>query len=846
MKTKRRFSHLKKRAAQFGVLTALCSVAATAQAQVSNSYVDTNTGTLSSGGTPCNNAFTRTITVPDNMTITDVDLGLIIDHNNRGDTAAAIRHPDGTQVLLYFGTGGSLNDYNVRFDQAAGSAVDTGAQNVNNNVGAAPYQFTVRPSGGNTLNDFNGRNAQGDWLFLACDSNNNGVDGQYLRSELFITGTQNFADLALTMTADTTTPAFGANVTITLTIDHEVGGLATNGVQASYALPSGLSFVSATGDGTYNQGTGVWDIGTIGAGGSATIDIVAEVLSTGTHTSVAEIILSSTTDPDSTPNNSASQPAEDDTDSVTLTPAYGGGIGPSGEPNLSCSSPAIFDWDSNSWPAGGGSLSQSYPTGGSDNTSFAFAYTGDTNRRGNNSPETNTDMEGGIAPPEQSLYYWQNLTAPTESVDLTIDIGTPGTGVQDLQFTVFDFDFFAGQFRDRLAVQGFLNGNPVTPVLTSGSANQQVGSVVVGTDANDNAAAGGNIIITFLSPVDQVILNYGNTEASGGTSNQAMSVHDLSYCPRVTDFGDIATTYGTPSHLVQSGYHIGATAPDGESATQVSANADGDDVANSDDEDTIDFSSLTAGITSNVAVNVTGSGGFLQMWIDWNGNGNFNDTVDGISEQVAADVTITGTTGTATIPVTVPPSATTSQTFARVRWSSQSGLGPDGAASNGEVEDHAFTITGAPSLNGNKTMQIYDPNALGLYAIPGNDVIYTITVSNAGLGPTDANSVVLIDAMPPEVEFFNGDIDTGGPDTFTGTDPVGFVQANGAALTLDFATNVAFSNAGTAPADFASCTYTPAAGYDPNVTYICFNPQGQLSAGDPDPEFSVSFRARIQ
>jgi len=124
-------------------------------------------------------------------------------------------------------------------------------------------------------------------------------------------------------------------------------------------------------------------------------------------------------------------------------------------------------------------------------------------------------MEGGLAPVEQSLYYWQNLQATTESVDITIDVGAPGTGVQDLQFTVFDFDFAAG-LRDRLAVQGFLNGNPVTPVLTSGSANQQVGSVVVGTAANDNAEAGGNIIITFLSPVDQVVLNYGNTEASTG------------------------------------------------------------------------------------------------------------------------------------------------------------------------------------------------------------------------------------------------------------------------------------------------------------------------------------------
>ena len=142
-------------------------------------------------------------------------------------------------------------------------------------------------------------------------------------------------------------------------------------------------------------------------------------------------------------------------------------------------------------------------------------------------------------------------------------------------------------------------------------------------------------------------------------------------------------------------------------------------------------------------------------------------------------------------------------------------------------------------------MQIYDPNAEDLYAIPGNDVIYTINVSNSGPGSTDADSVVLIDAMPSEVEFFNGDIDTGGPDTFPGTDPVGFTQANGAALTFNYAADVAFSDSVTPPPDFAACTYTPTVGYDSNVTYVCFNPKGVLGAGSPDPEFSVSFLSLI-
>jgi hypothetical protein len=65
-------------------------------------------------------------------------------------------------------------------------------------------------------------------------------------------------------------------------------------------------------------------------------------------------------------------------------------------------------------------------------------------------------------------------------------------------------------------------------------------------------------------------------------------------------------------------------------------------------------------------------------------------------------------------------------------------------------------------------------------------------------------------------------------------------------LTFTLATDVRYSNSGTAPASFAACTYTPSAGYDPNVRYLCLNPKGQMLAGNPDPTFSAQFRVRIK
>jgi len=157
---------------------------------------------------------------------------------------------------------------------------------------------------------------------------------------------------------------------------------------------------------------------------------------------------------------------------------------------------------------------------------------------------------------------------------------------------------------------------------------------------------------------------------------------------------------------------------------------------------------------------------------------------------------------------------------------------------------HRLTYTECPvvpDLKVDKSIEVYDPGALGLYGLPGNDVIYTITVTNEGTGGVDTDTMVLIDRMPAELSFYNGDIDDGGPEV----NPVAFSET-GSGLTLNYAADVAFSNFATDPANFAACGYVPAAGYDPNVTYICINPKGAMAAGNPDPNFSVQFRAQIK
>ena len=146
-----------------------------------------------------------------------------------------------------------------------------------------------------------------------------------------------------------------------------------------------------------------------------------------------------------------------------------------------------------------------------------------------------------------------------------------------------------------------------------------------------------------------------------------------------------------------------------------------------------------------------------------------------------------------------------------------------------------------PDISTSKTVAIYDPLGEGLHNIPGNDVIYTISASNSGTGSTDSDSIVIIDTLPAEVTFFNGDIDDTGPEL----NPVAFSQTNSPSLSLTYANDVRYSNAASKPSNFAACTYTPSSGYDPAVTFICLNPKGQLESGSPTPSFSVQFRSRI-
>ncbi len=146
-----------------------------------------------------------------------------------------------------------------------------------------------------------------------------------------------------------------------------------------------------------------------------------------------------------------------------------------------------------------------------------------------------------------------------------------------------------------------------------------------------------------------------------------------------------------------------------------------------------------------------------------------------------------------------------------------------------------------PIVTVTNSSTLFDDGSSPLFHTPGKDVIFKKTVSRNEAAPISTDTVVIIDSVPASMTFFNGDYDGPG----AATSAIGFVNY-GSGLTFNIATDIRYSNAAVAPTSFAACTYTPTAGYDPNVRHICANPKGSFIGGAGGSSFELYFRARIK
>ncbi len=122
-----------------------------------------------------------------------------------------------------------------------------------------------------------------------------------------------YADLSLTLSANPSRPPVGSDVTFTVTVENE-GPTDATGVSGRLSLPETLDVSPGPG---FDEVTRTWTVGSVPAGGSRSVQVVANVTKAAEMSALAEILTADQRDPDSTPGNDA--PGEDDRVGILLS-----------------------------------------------------------------------------------------------------------------------------------------------------------------------------------------------------------------------------------------------------------------------------------------------------------------------------------------------------------------------------------------------------------------------------------------------------------------------------------------------------------------------------------------------
>lgn len=223
--------------------------------------------------------------------------------------------------------------------------------------------------------------------------------------------------------------------------------------------------------------------------------------------------------------------------------------------------------------------------------------------------------------------------------------------------------FVSVQGQNAVIYRYLLHGSDgsVTPDIQGACCNQTTGDCYITTSGS--CAPG----YTYLGD---------NTNCASCTAQQSN-----------LDFGDAPNSYKTQlanngaRHFLAPGVMLGQLIS-GESDGQPGPAADQDT-----GDDGVEFlSALTVGQHVNIQITASTLGA-LNAWLDLNGDGDWNDA----EEQVLFDEPVV--TGDTSLSFLIPESASPGDSFMRFRFNTAGGLGADGLAADGEVEDYAVTLT---------------------------------------------------------------------------------------------------------------------------------------------------------
>ncbi|MCB8925924.1 MAG: carboxypeptidase regulatory-like domain-containing protein [Ardenticatenaceae bacterium] len=232
------------------------------------------------------------------------------------------------------------------------------------------------------------------------------------------------------------------------------------------------------------------------------------------------------------------------------------------------------------------------------------------------------------------------------------------------------------------------------------------------------------------------------------------------------DYGDAPAVYPVEAasqanpadaarHIIVPNFYLGSSV-DAETDGQPTTTAWGDDLA-TDDENGVTFAvyqgtaALPSGLlrinqSNNLTLNATvppTMTGYLNAWIDFNADGDWDD----LGEHIFIDVPLNN--GNNALSVTVPPTAVAGTTYARFRFSTETGLGPTGTAVDGEVEDYQVQLMNLPVKS---VVDSSEAHTSGNNLAIGEIVRYRLAVP---VPEGTVTNMVLTDNLPARLQFMN-------------------------------------------------------------------------------------------
>ncbi len=662
------------------------------------------------------------------------------------------------------GTGGRLqgwidwgadNSFTTAGDQIATNVIDGGAGDADG-VANGIIRLNVTAPAGTTQVTTRARFRYSTTASLGI--NGAASDGEVEDYQVIVYPQRN--DLSLAKTVSNPSPAPGSTLSYTLNLNSAALSTTSNTptvVTVQDTLPAGFTFTSVAsgGTGTYDSGTGIWTVGTLSPGSSASITIngTATGSASTTVTNIAQVRSSTITDPDSTPNNGVT--TEDDYATVAFTTSAvfncptgntstGSGFATGGT-GLYQDQIFWLDWAcggvtnypagsiiNKSWDAGDGLVI----TGQVTNITFAMqqyitgTFGGD--QLDNMYPGVNPIGLRGVTDgqdPQFRVVYSATLNGVSVPLNYVVADAESSDNDESLSGTT------SGTNWTLLESQGVL-----TTTLTGNSFTM-----------SDNAGAGvGSAIVSTTGSTVQI----DATINQGGLQAMAFGV----WTP--FDFSDApltGTSYGSANHRTIGNYILGASVTT-EAAAYNSPNASGDV-----DNGIVTTTNLIRGQASTIDVNVQGRG-YLSGWIDFNDDGDWADA----GEKIATDLRDGGAgdldgaiNGVIQFQVTSPLTAATTPTIARLRYSSRTSAPSSGLWGFGEVEDYEVTILNAELSLAKTSIVVSDPinGTNNPKRLPGATVRYCILTTNTGT--VTAENIEAEDTLPTNVTFIPGTMRTG-------------------------------------------------------------------------------------